>query len=77
MSDSFKTITQLIFGLVCVFPLLFDVLLVPLLQLPTRLVVALKHAPFFFSGEFTMLMSLLLFIVGAGFCYMALQKLVY
>lgn len=75
MQRMYKKLVQLLFGLLFIFPLTFDVFVVPFLQLSTRLVTLLKQAPFSFSGEFVMSMSFLLFVAGTGLCYFALQEM--
>ena len=70
-----KQLVQLFVGLLFIFPLTFDVFIVPLIPLSMRLVTMLKQAPFLLSGEFVVSMSFLLFMTGAGLCYFALQEL--
>lgn len=74
MQRTQKNIVQLMVGLAFIFPLLFDIFVVPLFRLPMRLVAILKDTPFLLSGEFVMSMSVLLFIVGSGLCYFAMEK---
>lgn len=74
MQRTHKNIVQLMVGLAFIFPLLFDIFVVPLFRLPMRLVAILKDTPFLLSGEFVMSMSVLLFIVGSGLCYFAMEK---
>lgn len=62
-------------GIVCIFPLVYDVVIVRFFEQATRLVTLLKSEPFYLGGEFVMNITFLLFVAGAGICYFAMKEL--
>ena len=66
---------RLIAGMLCIFPLLYDVVIVRFFEHETRIVAVLKAEPFSLGGEFIMNITFLLFVAGAGICYFAMKEL--
>lgn len=66
---------RLIAGMLCIFPLLYDVVIVRFFEHEKRIVAVLKAEPFYLGGEFVMNITFLLFVAGTGIFYFAMKEL--